>query len=280
MITSLGSGVTTPEISLILPAYNEASRQETKGGPEGEAFKRAVGTYQDFLSNSFDNWELSVVSDGSTDGTVELAESLGVDNVIAYEQNRGRGYALRLGYLAARGGVRIYTDSDGSYGPKTIQELFDEVDGGADIAVAYRAGEAQHESMARKYGHWAMHRLCEIIAPTGIKDPQAGAKAFSADAANLIWGNYVTQERWAADRQAMFHARKLGLDVAQVPAEITPVGDSRVKVINDAVDMVADSIHIRLDGRNGQFVTLFDNSVSKLAASTKAGLNHVLDKAA
>ncbi len=251
------SDIIAPQITLLLPAYCEGVRQEHDETP-GDLFKQTIESQLQFLEKEFlGSHELIVINDGSVDRmpdgtydpgrTTRIAKAAGA-KVIEYDDgiNRGRGFALRRGFTESTGGVRLYTDADGSYSNETLYELYSLVadsDTETAIAQAYRSEtSAQHESQFRKYGHSIMHRLCEarFMAPTGVRDPQAGAKAYRSDAAVEVWSR-VTVDRWAADRQAHVIARKLGFVIEEVSADIIPHGDSRVKIFKDAREMVRDS---------------------------------------
>jgi hypothetical protein len=243
------------DLSLILPAYNEASRSEEVINPisgkkeklaKGDAFRNAVTDYLVLLDGLGISYELVVVDDGSLDETTELAYSLGVSKVIEYpdHKNRGRGYALKEGFRHTVGDARIYTDADGSYRPDTIREIYHKITNeGYDVAIAYRSKESSsHENSLRKIAHYALHTACELpfMAPTGMKDPQAGAKGCSASVANIFWGE-TTLDDWAADREALMIAQKNQLKIAQIEADIIPHGDSRVQNVRAAIKMLADS---------------------------------------
>ncbi len=244
-----------PEFSLILPAYKEGSRNGIFTDPHtgekikvpGLPFKQALTNYLEFFNTEIgaDKWDLTVVNDGSPDNTSGVAHEFGVE-VIEYPDgiNRGRGYALRTGFLSVTGAVRAYTDADGSYRPETIMQLFEAVaNNNHDIAVAHRVDtESSHAGLVRAFGHSALHWLCErsFMAPTGVKDPQAGAKAYSAQAAEQIWSQ-VDTPGWTADRISLLLARDNDMSIADLPAEITPQGDSTVKPVRDAIKMLQDS---------------------------------------
>jgi dolichyl-phosphate beta-glucosyltransferase len=247
--------IEVPEISLILPAFNEGTRQE--GNSEmGYAFRAALDTYSTYLESRFgndNNWELIVVDDGSTDkqdpgSTQRIAREHGakvLDNPNGATSRRGG--ALKIGYLKSNGMVRIYTDSDGSYSPKTIDQLYENIENGnSDVSVAYRSEEEkQFDKLIRKYGHNIIHRICESkhMAPTGVIDPQAGAKAFSAISAVNVWSR-VTSNGWAADREALVIARLLDYRVSQVSANIDPHEGSSVRILSDTLKMIRDSLEI------------------------------------
>lgn len=250
------SDFVVPEISLILPAFNEGTRQE--GTTEmGYAFRNALDAYSTYLETRFgndENWELIVVDDGSTDkldpgSTQRIALEHGAKVLVNPNgATSRRGGALKIGYLKSTGKVRIYTDSDGSYSPKTIDQLFENIDDEkSDISVAYRSetDEKQFDKLIRKYGHSIIHRICESkhMAPTVVIDPQAGAKAFSALSAVDVWSR-VTSDGWAADREALVIARLLNYQISQVGANIDPHDGSSVRILSDSLKMIRDSLEI------------------------------------
>jgi dolichyl-phosphate beta-glucosyltransferase len=244
-----------PEYSLILPAYNEGTRRD--GDSEmGYTFRKALDTYSDYLQKEFgrtDNWELIVVDDGSVDepdpgSTIRIAEEHGAQVIVNPNgATSRRGGALKIGFQKSRGRIRTYTDSDASYSPATLYEQYENVASGeSDISVAYRAdSEKQYDRTIRKYGHKIIHGICESkhMAPTGVKDPQAGAKTFSAAAAVDIWSKVQT-DGWAADRESLVIARVLGYTVSQVGADIEPHEGSSVKIVSDSLKMIRDSLEI------------------------------------
>jgi glycosyltransferase involved in cell wall biosynthesis len=89
------------------------------------------------------SYELFIVDDGSTDGTAAFLESLriGMPNlrVIRYEQNRGKGNAVRVGMLNAISKIRVMADSDGSIPANQLEGLLRPILlGEADISIGSR----------------------------------------------------------------------------------------------------------------------------------------------
>jgi glycosyltransferase involved in cell wall biosynthesis len=189
-------------------------------------------------------YELLVVDDGSTDASQELAREFDVQ-VLSHPdaQNHGKGATVRLGMLAAKGSYRVFADADGSYDPETVLRLIDTVGGAIDIAVAHRA-DTGHATTLRSVGHTMLERVCNGIAPTDSIDTQAGAKAFTASAADTIWP-MVKATGFGADREAMYVARRMGYRVANVPAEVTAMPDSHVRPVRDGTRLIVDTIRAR-----------------------------------
>lgn len=229
-----------PEVSLIVPAYNEAADPV-----RAEAFRRMLDGSLTMLGEEFGaHHEVIVIDDGSADGTADIADEFDVGVVTHLDQqNHGKGASVRLGMELATGERRVFADADGAYSPVTILQLLEEVDGAADIAVATRA-RSGHESVLRRAGHQALEQICQYYAPTDSVDTQAGAKAFTAEAAKAIWPN-VHSGRYAADREAMHIARQMGYKVSNVPAEVTIVPGSHVRVVRDTLQIIRDTRRIR-----------------------------------
>src|SRR5262249_30658798 len=94
-------------LSVIIPAYNESARL-------GKTLRDVV----DYLSKNNPDGEVIVVDDGSSDHTADLAREVFHDaknlrtSVISYKSNLGKGRAVRLGLLAARSDVALFSDAD------------------------------------------------------------------------------------------------------------------------------------------------------------------------
>lgn len=119
-----------PVVSVVSPMYNEAVN-----------IARAVSVMRASLEQLHEPWEFILVNDGSVDDSLAVArEAVGNDariRIITYEQNRGRGYALRQGFAAARGRFIVATEADLSWGEDIVHRLLDACrEPGADMVVA------------------------------------------------------------------------------------------------------------------------------------------------
>ena len=107
-------------LSLVVPAYNE----ETRIASTIDAFDRELGRAIDPA-----DYEIVVVDDGSTDGTIERATEAGA-RVLPQPENRGKGASVRAGVLASRGRAVLFTDADLAYPPPLLLEVLAEVEQG------------------------------------------------------------------------------------------------------------------------------------------------------
>ncbi|MGI0133782.1 MAG: glycosyltransferase, partial [Candidatus Micrarchaeaceae archaeon] len=170
------------------------------------------------------------------------AETAGLP-FIGYEHNRGKGAATRLGMLVSGGNVRVSIDADGSYAPDTISRLYSPIiDENFDISVARRAETLMdHDGATRALGHLILSRSLEKLAPTGVRDTQAGAKAFNKESSRL-W--LKSCDGYGADRQVLYLARQENLRIAEVPADINVISNSHVRT-HDAIFLAKDALLAR-----------------------------------
>jgi len=102
-----------PDVSFIVPMFNEASNVANLVRSFAQAFDRCPFRY-----------ELILVNDGSEDDTAKVAAEIAAANprvrLVSYQPNRGRGYALRAGMHVARGEIVVTTEADLSYSPECL----------------------------------------------------------------------------------------------------------------------------------------------------------------
>ncbi|MFI1421003.1 bifunctional polysaccharide deacetylase/glycosyltransferase family 2 protein [Streptomyces sp. NPDC020731] len=133
---SWGPPVTRP-VSVIVPAYNE---------------KECIGNTLRSLAGSTHPIEIVVVDDGSTDGTAELAEALGLPGVrVVRQENAGKPAALNNGIRSARHDIVVMMDGDTVFEPDTVGRL---VQPFADPSVGAVAGNAKVGNRSTLIGAW------------------------------------------------------------------------------------------------------------------------------
>jgi glycosyltransferase involved in cell wall biosynthesis len=159
--------ITAPDVSVVLPCYNERAHIELE-------IKRIRAALED-AGLSF---ELICVDDGSTDGTRELLEATPGIRRILLPRNQGSGTARRIGTQQARGRVVVWTDADMTYPNERIPELVAELDQTWDQVVGARRSEAGTYKLARVPAKWAIRKLASFLTNTDIPDLNSGLRAF------------------------------------------------------------------------------------------------------
>ena len=238
------------ELSIIIPAYNEEERISPT--------LRAVDA---FLANQGIRYEILVVDDGSTDGTVALVEAMSTElpalRCLPCLSNRGKGHAVRVGMLAATGEVRLMCDADGSMPaeemPKLIAPIFS---GQADIAIGsrYAAGATTTASQPAWRVAWSRlaNRIVQRSLVAGIHDTQCGFKAFSASAAEATFSR-ATIDGWAFDLEVLALAAKLGFSIKEYGVVWTDDERSRVSPVRDFLKVASEFLTIRWNFKRGRY---------------------------
>ena len=164
------------DVSVVLPVYNESAHL----GAELDRIAAA-------LEASEYSWEIVVVDDGSTDGSGRGALGRGGVRLLRSARNRGSGSARRIGTLAARGRVVVWTDADMTYPNHQIPDLVDRL-GDADQVVGARTTEQGTLKALRVPAKWAIRRLASYLTRTRIPDLNSGFRAMRRDVAEQFVG--------------------------------------------------------------------------------------------
>jgi glycosyltransferase involved in cell wall biosynthesis len=253
-----------PSLSLVIPAYNEAAR-----------LGATLRTVLSYLARSA-NTELIVVDDGSTDGTSSivqdaLARGAGVETrLIRYDANRGKGYAVRAGLLAARAPIAVFTDADLSTPITELPKLLNVIQRGhCDLAFGSRALDRSligtHQSWLRETGGRVFNLLLRLATALPFSDTQCGFKAFRMGVCRPIIeaGNI---DRFGFDVELLYVAHRAGLRLLEIPVRWNHCDGSKVSVGRDSLRMLGEVLTIRRRAAFGAY--------GQTLAGTRAAVRH------
>ena len=223
------------KLSVIIPMYNESS-----------IVKDTVKTLNDTLARDFEagEYEMIFVSDGSKDDCRQIAEAMREDypalTVLGYEENRGKGYAVRTGMMAAQGDFVLFTDCDLAYGTDIITKFYKTfAEGDKDIYIGSRTlDKSGYEgyTFLRKLMSKAYIGYLNLVAGFDHSDSQCGIKGFSQKATKAIF-SLCEVDRFAFDLEALLFAKDLGFSVGEIAVKIINHRESTVRPIHDAIEM-------------------------------------------
>jgi dolichyl-phosphate beta-glucosyltransferase len=237
-------GAGSVRFSVVLPAYREVGR--------------VTGTVQRVRAALAGiDAEVIVVDDGSADGTAEMAWAAGADQVIVQAANRGKGAAVRVGASAASGRTIAFTDADLSYAPEQLLDLLERAEEGWDVVVGSRAHAATETLVGpgalRTASTYAFNLLTRaVLRSRRYGDTQCGLKAFSAEAAQLLFG-LARVDGFAFDVELLHLAELHGLTVLEVPVRVANSATSTVHVGRDSLRMARDILRVRRWSRAGAY---------------------------
>jgi glycosyltransferase involved in cell wall biosynthesis len=159
--------ITAPDVSVVLPCFNERDHVE-------QEIKRIRAA----LDAAGMSYELICVDDGSTDGTREVLQAIPGIRTMLLARNQGSGTARRIGTQQARGRVVAWTDADMTYPNERIPELVGELDDTFDQVVGARRTEAGTLKFFRVPAKWAIRKLAAYLTNTDIPDLNSGLRVF------------------------------------------------------------------------------------------------------
>ncbi len=233
------------EVSLILPAYNEAGDLE-----------RAVRAALDELRTITSSFEVIVAEDGSTDGTAEIAERLAGEHPevlhLHSAERLGRGGALTRAFKEARGGIIAFMDVDLATDIHRLGELIGAIRCGADIAIGSRLlpDSRVKRSARRSFASQAYNTLIRVLFNTPVHDHQCGFKAFNR-ASLLDFIDEVEDRHWFWDTEVLIRGARRGLRVVEIPVDWSEARGTKVKLLRDSWRMGSKafglwwSLHVR-----------------------------------
>ncbi len=194
-----------PYVSVVLPVYNEAGHLEQE-----------VDRIQAGFEASDYSFEIIVIDDASTDGSLEILKTLPGIRLVAFLTNHGPGAARRLGTELARGDVVVWTDADMSYPNELLPELVPALEG-YDQVIGARTTEQGSLRFARFSAKWAIRRLAQYLSRTKIPDLNSGFRAFRRDVAEQFLHLFPRGMSHATTMTMAFLANGYSIRYVEIP---------------------------------------------------------------
>jgi len=225
------TALAAPVLSFLIPAYNESAR-----------LGATLGQVLAYLGAQPYSSEVIVLNDGSTDNTVEVAEAYFATHqgrvatrVLSYTPNRGKGYAVRQGLLAAQGAVAIFSDADLSTPIEEVPAVLEPIlSGDYDVVFGSRALSGsqigQHQPWLREASGRFFNRMVRLITGLPYADTQCGFKAFRLDVCRPMVAS-AKLDRFGFDVELLFLAYQAGLRLREQAVRWNDAAGSKVGLL-------------------------------------------------
>jgi len=236
-----------PYLSIIIPAHNEEQR-----------LPHTLEQIADFLSQQDFSSEIIVVENGSSDRTLALAQIYAqrIPNLrVLHSAERGKGLAVKMGMLAARGRYRFFADADLSMPIAEVARFIPPALPDAQVAIGSREASGAVRYDEPSYRHVTgrvFNTIVRLLALPGLEDTQCGFKCFRGDIADEVFP-LQTISGWTFDVEVLFIARRRGYRIVEVGIPWYFNADSKIRVARDASRMFLDLINIRLNAWAGRY---------------------------
>jgi dolichyl-phosphate beta-glucosyltransferase len=258
----MSTSVPCVDLSIVVPAYNEEHR-----------LPPTLARLAAYLASQPMRWEIVVVDDGSRDDTCGVVERAMATipnlRLVRQRPNRGKGAAVRLGMLAARGQIRVMSDADGSMPPEQLPRLLAPIIAcTAEIAIGSRYAEGARSDVDQPLYRVLWSRLANALVQRslvpGVRDTQCGFKAFTAEAARDLFSRGRI-DGWAFDLEILALARRAGFAITEVGVEWTDDRRSRVNPLKDMWKVMREAMTIRKNLRRGVYAKPAPRALSAAA---------------
>ena len=206
--------------------------------------KETAQTLSDYMSSNFDDYEIIFSNDGSKDGCDKAVEEMNLPcvRVVGYEQNRGKGYAVRVAMLAAEGDIIMFTDADLAYGTDVIKRVYETFLANPDAHMVIGSRNLAKDgyegyTAIRKLASKVYIKVLSIVGGFKLSDSQCGCKAFTGKAAKEIFSR--------CDFECILWAVKFGMKIVEMPVKIINHRESKVNILRDSFKMIRDILKMK-----------------------------------
>lgn len=217
----MSSEVSSPDISVIIPAKNEAA---------------TIADVIERVARALPAAEILVVDDGSADDTGELAERAGA-TVIRHPESLGNGAAVKTGARIASGDVFGFMDADGQHDPAEIGPLVEKLRAGYNMVIGAR-DPGSHASFGRLFANGLYNAFASLICGRRIPDLTSGFRVVQAELFTQFL--YLLPNGFSYPTTITMAFLRSGYPVAFVPINTNKrTGKSHIRPIRDGLRFFA-----------------------------------------
>lgn len=272
----LDETINVPSLSLVIPVYNAADQLPVT--------LLAVDAFARLYPGTV---EVVFVDDHSSEVETQLiledfTRQRGYARLLRNATNRGKGFSVTRGMVAARGKYRVFTDVDLAYPLSEVHKIVRELEAGADVAIACRVLPESRYLMSPSFFHYlytrhlmsrAFNKVVQAFLLPGILDTQAGLKGFTAAAAQLCFSR-TTIPGFGFDIEFLYIAQQHGLAIQQTAVSFRYDDEpTTMRFASDSRRMFIDIWRVRTNAWRGQYAVANKRFVFPVEDQWGAGLH-------
>ncbi len=234
------------DISIVIPAYNEA-----------EKIGAALSAIQELLCRQ-DRWqtyEVIVTVDGCIDKTMEIVtercRTFPQLRIVSYQNNRGKGFAVKTGVAITSGALVVFMDADLSTPITELLRLSAVIENKtADLVIGSRR-MSDSEILIRQPWHRRVIGGClslftRMVLGLRFFDTQCGFKLFNGGVARNLFAD-LNCPHFGFDLEILFRARRRGYRILEMGVSWRDNPSSSVRPIRDSIRVLAFACKLRLN---------------------------------
>lgn len=224
-------------LSVIIPCYNES-----------KCLKHNI---EDIVIPYFNNlnidYEIILVNDGSSDNTKEIMKEIKGAINVSYDDNHGKGYAIRQGILVSKGEYILFMDTDLSTDLSAVHSVLDNINKYDFIVGSRHLKDSvipQKQPPIRQFIGWVCRKLVNISFGFHLKDTQCGFKAIKGDIAREMSLKTIV-DRFAFDVEYLYYAKLHKYSILEIPVTWINDESSTVKIGKSSIEFLKDMSRIK-----------------------------------
>ena len=243
-------------LSVVIPSYNERANLQ----------KGVLDRVEHYLSKQKYSYEVIIVDDGSTDGSIEFVENFVKENPhfkLIKKNHTGKAGAVTKGVLSSNAEFILFTDMDQATPIEEIGKLLPFLQKGYDVVIGSRNSKRKGAPWTRLVMARGMMVLRTILVGiSGISDTQCGFKVFRNTVAKKLFKKVfdinngfkeISGSKVSAgfDVELLYLAQKMGYKIKEVPVNWLYVETRRVSPLKDSIDGLFDLFKIKMNSIKG-----------------------------